>query len=63
MMVRRDETVERPEKITIRALQLQRAAQRLFQRLERVQRNSFQHAIVGFRLPEKRSAPQRLSTV
>jgi hypothetical protein len=56
MMVRRDEAVERLEKITTRALQLQCAAQRLFQRLERVQRNSFQHAIVRFRLPEKRTA-------
>ena len=40
----------------MRALHLQCAAQRLFQRVERVQRKSFQHARVKFRLPEKRSA-------
>jgi hypothetical protein len=59
MMVRRDEAVERLEKITTRALQLQRAAQRLFQQEKRVQGNSFQHALVKFRLPEKQSAHRR----
>jgi hypothetical protein len=41
MMVRRDETVEQRQKITMRALSWQRAAQRLFQIRERVQRNPF----------------------
>jgi hypothetical protein len=59
MMVRCDGAVERSEKITMPALHLQRAAQFLFQRRERVQRNSFQHARVKFRLPEKRSARRR----
>ena len=36
----------------MRALQLRRATQRLFQRVDRVQRNSFLHAAVKFRLPE-----------
>ena len=56
MMVRCGQTVERPPKITMRALRLARAAQRLFQDQDRVQRNSFQHAIVKFRLLEKQSA-------